>query len=283
VKFETAAKAFTDYIKVTRSPGTQRYIRAKINPLVKLLEGEDIESIDKFRIISLISDIRDNNPDISNVSINKYVSILKRVYKYVLEKDIIFDKLPETKKTIKIIEPSIQKKVFEYLEDNMDIRETFRNYVIFKLILDTGLRISELLNLRVFDIDFETNTIHVKITKTKSERYVFFRNTTKKLLERLVVSGTLNSYIFINYKGNKRLTVDNVQGVCFRLEKALGLEMNIRPHKWRHTFATEYLKRGGDLETLRLILGHTSLKTTQIYLHIDRDHLHSEYFKNMTA
>jgi len=283
VKFETAAKAFTDYIKVTRSPGTQRYIRGKINPLKKYLEGEDIESIDKFRIISLISDIRDNNPEISNTSINKYVSILKRVYKYVLEKDIIFDKLPETKKTVKIIEPAIQKRVFEYLEDNMDIRETFRNYVLFKLILDTGLRINEVLNLKVYDIDFETNTIHVKITKTNSERYVFFRNTTKKLLERLIVSGTLKSYIFINYKGQKPLTLGNVQNICFRLERALNLDVHIRPHKWRHTFATEYLKRGGDLETLRLILGHTSLKTTQIYLHIDRDHLHSEYFKHMTA
>ena len=283
MKFENAAKAFTDYIKVTRSPGTQRYIRGKINPLKNYLKGEDIESIDKFRIISLISDIRDNNPEISNTSINKYVSILKRVYKYVLEKELIFDKLPETRKTIKIIEPKIQELVFNHLENNMDIRESFRNYVLFKLILDTGLRINELLNLKVYDIDFETNTIHVKITKTKSERYVFFRNTTKKLLERLIVSGTLNSFIFINYKGQKPLTVSNVQNICFRLERTLNLDVNIRPHKWRHTFATEYLKRGGDLETLRLILGHTSLKTTQIYLHIDRHHLHSEYFKNMSA
>ncbi|MFW6318877.1 MAG: tyrosine-type recombinase/integrase [Bacillota bacterium] len=134
------------------------------------------------------------------------------------------------------------------------------------------------MNLKVDDINFSSNTTHIKITKTKAERYVFFTRTTKLLLKKLIHQGVDNQYIFIYYTYKKRLTVDNVQKICYRLKKRLNLKDNINPHKWRHTFATNFLKNGGNLESLRILMGHTNLKTTQIYLHIDKEFLHKEYF-----
>lgn len=72
-----------------------------------------------------------------------------------------------------------------------------------------------------------------------------------------------------------------VQNVCFRIETKLNLPYTIRPHKWRHTFATRFLKGGANTETLRLIMGHASIKTTQLYLHLDNEFIKHEYFKVM--
>jgi len=72
-----------------------------------------------------------------------------------------------------------------------------------------------------------------------------------------------------------------VQNMCFRIERRLVLPYTIRPHKWRHTFATRFLKGGADIESLRLILGHASIKPTQLCLHLDSDFIKHEYFKVM--
>ena len=68
-----------------------------------------------------------------------------------------------------------------------------------------------------------------------------------------------------------------VVSFIYRVKKRLNIEENITPHKWRHTFVTNYLKQGGDLETLRLLLGHSNLKTTQKYLHFSKNDIISNY------
>ena len=279
MNFKNASKDYLDYIKVTKSDGTFRYQESKVKSLNTYFKEMELDKIDKKKVIAFISFLKDRNPKISQVTINKYISVLKRIIKYNTDRVLVFDSLPETKKVIPVLSEEIIEKVFNYFQKRLSHIESLRNYVLFRLMLDTGLRINEILNLKTSDIDFNSSTIHVKITKTKTERFVFFTRTTKYLMERLIAKGTLNSRIFINYYSKKPLTVDNVQAFCYRLENKLELPMNIRPHKWRHTFATKYLKSGGDLESLRLILGHTNLKTTQIYLHLDKDHLKREYFK----
>jgi site-specific recombinase XerD len=72
-----------------------------------------------------------------------------------------------------------------------------------------------------------------------------------------------------------------LKGIVHRLKKRLKLNESITPHKWRHTFATDYVNKGGNLETLRLILGHSSLKTTQKYLHLSKKNILDEYTKVM--
>ncbi len=104
-----------------------------------------------------------------------------------------------------------------------------------------------------------------------------FNPNTKRLIKRLITRDQTREHLFYSYKAKKRLSVDNVQSICFRMEKKLDLKYTIRPHKWRHTFATRFLMRGGDLETLRLILGHSSIKTTQRYLHLDNSFIKQQY------
>lgn len=280
MKFDEAADDLLEYILVTRSPGTYRFYKGKLKVLKQHFKGMTLSEINKKHIIRMIAVEKKRNENLTARTLNKYVMVFKRLYKYTLEKDFHFEKLPETHKLIPIVTKDYQKKVFEYLTNRHDKeKEALRNLVLFKLILDTGLRISELLALKVKDIEFELNTIVAKVTKTKRDRYVFFTDHTKRVLLKLIGSHQLKDYIFINYENGKPFTVGNVQSMCVRLRETLKLKESISPHKWRHTFATEFIKSGGDLETLRQLLGHTTLNTTQKYLHIDKESMRKEYLR----
>ncbi|XMB67057.1 site-specific integrase [Mycoplasmatota bacterium zrk1] len=169
--------------------------------------------------------------------------------------------------------------IFHYYKNNQSNVILQRNYLLFRLLYDTGLRISELLNLKVSNIDFNSKTIHVQNTKTRVERYVFFGEETKVIFNKYLVTSKHRNYIFIDFVTGEMLKLDTVHSICRRLRNKLNIEKSIRPHMWRHTFATRYVKLNGNMEVLRLIMGHSSLKTTQKYLHIDKDHLHKEYFR----
>lgn len=280
MKFNEASKIFLEYVKVTRSAGTYDVYDGKLKVLNKYFEGVEIENITKFDIINFWSHRKEVYPEISPATLNKYRTVMILMIEYLTDKRLKVKKLRENKPLIEIIDEDILKKVLEHLKNQTHIIEGLRNYVLFKLLLDTGLRINEALHLKVNDIHFQTNTIHVKITKTKRERYVYFRDDTKEILKNLITRDQTNGYIFQSYKSKKKLSVEHVQNICYRLENTLKLPYNVRPHKWRHTFATKFLKSGGDLETLRLILGHESIRTTQRYLHLDNDFVRAEYFKN---
>lgn len=150
---------------------------------------------------------------------------------------------------------------------------------MFRLLLDTGLRINELINLKVENIDFDTNTIHAKVTKTKRERYTFFTSESHLMITKFIIANHIKEYLFIDFKTKEKLKVDPVETICYRLKNKLNITVPISPHRWRHTFATNFLKKSRDIEVLRLILGHRNLSTTHKYLHLDKEYLYEIYFK----
>ena len=129
------------------------------------------------------------------------------------------------------------------------------------------------------NIDFNTNSILVTTTKTKKDRIVFFTDKTAELLIDYITKFYLTQYIIINFKTRAVLNKHAVMCICRRLKNVIKLKQSITHHKWRHTFATNFLKQGGDIESLRLILGHAKLSTTQRYLHLDTDYLRIQYLK----
>lgn len=87
--------------------------------------------------------------------------------------------------------------------------------------------------------------------------------------------------LFFDLNTKVPLKTSSVESIVYRLKIKLKLTESISPHKWRHTFATNFLRKGGDLETLRMLMGHTSLKTTQKYLHLTKENIIDEYTKVM--
>jgi len=281
MKIIDAINQYRDYIKANKTAGTLNFYSFYFKRLEAYFSSIDVEEISKTSITSFIAFIRDQSPKIKNASINKYLVTLKAILKYTIDKKIDYKKLTEQKPIIPIISDYTINRVFEHLKKHFNDRNQFRNYVLFKVLFDTGLRVNEVLHLKIYDIDLASNTIHVKITKTSSDRYVCFTDSTKDLLSRYLISFEAKPLLFYDLTTGQALRTSSVESIVYRLKKRLKLQESISPHKWRHTFSTNFLNRGGNLETLRLILGHTSLKTTQKYLHLSKKNIQDEYAKVM--
>lgn len=277
MKVSRAITEYKDYIDATKSKGTYTYYEYYLRVLDEMLGDLKCEEITNKIIVSFIQSQKERNPEISNATLNKFIASLKSMLSYTCIITIKFSKLKEKKKIIPTVSEGPIKKIFNFYEENLNDKNSFRNYLYLKLLLDTGLRMKELRNIKFKNIDFKTNCIHVKITKADVERYVCFRKSTSKLLKRFIKENNIQSYIFFDFNTKEKMTTSSVECFIYRLKKKLKITESITPHKWRHTFATNFIKNAGDLETLRLLLGHSNLKTTQKYLHLSKNDILKNY------
>jgi len=165
----------------------------------------------------------------------------------------------------------------EEVEKLMNAARTPMDKLILKLLIDTGLRSRELLGIRVEDVDFKNELIRVTSAKYGKERYVTATSETFQMLYSWI---KLN-----NLKPGDRLFNITYSGLYKKLKRIAmraGVPVEkIRPHVLRHTFATRALKQGLSLPSLQRLLGHSDIKTTQIYLHLSIEDLKKEYRDKM--
>ncbi len=161
---------------------------------------------------------------------------------------------------------------------------SIRDNLIIELLYSSGLRVSELTNLKLDDINFEEEFIRVR-GKGGKERIVPFGKRAKELLEKYIkeVRGTIKGSentqdLFLNWQG-KKLSRVSVWKIIKRYAKIAGLKKNIYPHILRHSFATHLINNGADLRSVQELLGHSALSTTQIYTHLKYEKLKNEHKK----
>jgi integrase/recombinase XerD len=153
-----------------------------------------------------------------------------------------------------------------------------RNKVILVLLYSTGLRVSELVNLEVDNIDLHDRTIRIR-GKGEKDRIVLFDDYSKDLIEDyLEKRQNNNNYLFINRMGN-HLSPRYVQMMIKDYAEAGGIKKKVTPHILRHSFATHLLKNGVDIRAIQQLLGHSNLSTTQIYTSVDMKTLKDVYDK----
>lgn len=272
-----AIEDFKDYTAVTKSKGTTDFYKYYLKCLSKELGECECIDIDNKVILSYIKKRQDINPTVSKATLNKHIVSLKAVVKYATGRKIDFKKLKEQKKLIGTVPKQTINKIFNYYQRHLRNSSSFRNYLFLRLLLDTGLRLQEMINIRLNNIDFNTSSICVTVTKTDLDRIVCFTELTKTLMISFIATHKINDYLFYDFKTGNKMTTSSIESFIYRLKKKLDIKDNITPHKWRHTFATNFLRNGGDLETLRILLGHTNLKTTQKYLHLSKNDIFKQY------
>jgi len=155
--------------------------------------------------------------------------------------------------------------------------QRLRDAAILELLYATGIRRAELAGLSVSDVDFDRKTVRV-IGKGNKERYVFFTNAAADALQRYLAvrRGSPDGALFVSKMG-RRLSYPQI-GNIFRLFVQLsGLEGKITPHTMRHSFATHLHQRGVDIMTIKELLGHESVATTQIYAQVTLEHMRQAY------
>ena len=221
---------------------------------------------------------------ISNKSISRHLSSLRTYYDFLKKENIVTEhifknvKNPKIEKTIpNFISHDKLNEIFTSFNDSdLDIR----NRLVIELLYATGLRVGELVNIKIKDIDFGAQSIKV-LGKGSKERYVFYNNTTKEVLKKyLVVRKKLqkkaNDYLLLNDKGTP-IKEASVRKIIQTTLMKCGIKSKITPHTFRHTFATDLLNQGLDLVNVKELLGHASLNTTSIYTHITNDRIKEVY------
>lgn len=156
---------------------------------------------------------------------------------------------------------------------NLKTELGLRNWCIIHLMLDAGLRSSEVINLRFCDLIFDKNIIQIYKSKRSKTRLVILCPRIKSnLLKYCVIHRNYTelpakSYVFRQMKQQQQINYNVIKQLFARIRKKSGID-RLHPHLCRHTFATSYIKGGGNIEMLRLLLGHTDYKITKEYLHL---------------
>jgi len=211
------------------------------------------------------------------------ISALKSFFNY-----LVFEGLIKDSPISNIEAPKLERKLPEVLTEDeinqliksVDLNHVFgqRNKTIIEVLYGTGIRVSELVNLKLSNIFFRESILKVngkgdkerfvplgKIASTEIKTYINIR-------DRMKIDSKNTDILFINRYGRK-LTRSMIFKIITDASKSIGLEKKISPHTLRHSFATHLLKNGADLRTIQLILGHESITTTEIYTHLDTFHL----------
>lgn len=277
------------------------YLKYNKNYSDKTIQNYELDLVDYFHFLKKESleykeveyeDLRYlfshyENMNLSNKSIRRHISSIKGFYKYLCLEGIIksnpFIYVSLPKKELKLPRYLTYEELLEIF-NSMEIKDSydFRDRLILELMYATGIRVSELINIKVTDIDFSNQSIRI-LGKGSKERIVYYNDVVKKLLDKyLKVYKELDkkntNYLILNQKGDK-LTTAGISYILNKVIKDISFNKHITPHMLRHSFATHLLNNGCDLLTVQELLGHSSISTTGIYTHVTFDHIKDVYYK----
>ena len=224
----------------------------------------------------------------SNKTISRSISALRSLFKYLKSSGYI-----DNNPMILISNPKLPKGLPKCLnfEETEKLLNSFdnsvlgiRNSLILEVLYSTGIRVGEIVNIKIKDIDFSDNTI--KITgKGNKDRLVYYGTRCKDLINKYIDNcyNRLNinqiDYLIISKTG-KKINDREIRKIVDEAAVKSGLKFKISPHVLRHTFASHMLLDGADLRSVQELLGHENLSTTQIYTHISNDRIRNVYLNS---
>jgi integrase/recombinase XerD len=290
MKWEDSKKGYENYLKLEKSL-SMNSVAAYINDVNKLIDFLDNEvtklSPEKVKLQHLKSFVEWlNERGVSPRTQARTISGIKSFYKYMLIEGKI-----NSDPTSLLESPKIGRKLPDVLSMEeidslieaieLDKAEGQRNKAMLETLYSCGLRVSELVNLKLTNLFFEQGFIKIE-GKADKERLVPVSNRAideiNKYLsgyrKKLKVSKDSENILFLNRRG-KKLSRVMIFTIIKNLSDKIGLNKKISPHTFRHSFATHLINGGADLRAVQEMLGHESILTTEIYTHLDRDYLKS--------
>ena len=288
MSWESSIKEFKYYLRIERSLADNT-IQSYLRDINKLADYCNQLKIDEKNV--QVNDIRNfinqlNNDQISARSQARIISGIKAFYKYLILEDYIKDD-----PTLLIENPKIGLKLPEVLSVNeieiiissIDLSKKHgqRNKAIIETLYSCGLRVTELINLKISNINFKEEYIKV-IGKGNKERLTPIGSNALKYIQIYVnevrihqkINKGHEDIVFLNNRGSTLSRVMIFTLIKNTLEKC-GIKKKVSPHTFRHSFATHLIEGGADLRAVQEMLGHESITTTEIYTHLDKDYLRS--------
>ncbi|MCX7759011.1 MAG: tyrosine-type recombinase/integrase [bacterium] len=275
-----------------------RTVKEYVSDVQRFFKVVNVDHLDDNKVEKILNEIKryivylKSEKNCSNRGINRKISSFRSFFKFLWKEKLVdnnYSDVLESMKTPKTLPKAISRQDIKDIISGMDfifskVSEKYkkfisiRNRLIFIFLVFTGLRISELVNVKIYDFDFSQNTLKVK-GKGDKERIVIFNDYVKEyLLDYLKLKEELVSgdFVFVSIR-KKRINVRTVQYIFQRVSKILSFRFKITPHVMRHTFATLMLENGADIVAIKELLGHSNLSTTQIYTKVSIEHLKRNY------
>jgi len=246
---------------------------------------------DEFQIVDDINEIRFQiirtwiasllEKGVSPRSVNRKISTLKSYFKFLIREGVIVENpmtkvvAPKSKKRLPVF---IEEDQIESLLNEVRFEEGFigeRNKLIIELFYVTGIRLSELINIKISDIDFQNQSIKV-LGKRNKERLIPLSSSMVGELRSFIEKNQQNQFLFTNLDG-KRLYTKLVYRLVNKYIGEISSVNKKSPHILRHTFATHMLNNGADINAIKELLGHATLSATQVYTHNTIEKLKTVY------
>mgnify|MGYP002645200404 FL=1 len=290
IKMEEAFASFLTYIESEKqySEYTVANYREDLKEFKTFLTKESITSLEEIDYTTIRSYLMYlYQKKYAKKTISRYISTLRSCFKYLTEEGMVRDN-----PTLLISNPKLDKTLPHYLneleiEQLLDVEKeqtplSIRNETMMEFLYSTGVRVSELVAVKVNDLNQSEKKL-VVLGKGNKERVVLYGSRLAELIDwylkdaRPLLSHHKNSpYLFLNKNGNQ-LTTAGIRDILKREVKKSGLKQKITPHTLRHTYATHLLNGGADLKSVQELLGHENLSTTQIYTHVSNERLRNVY------
>lgn len=281
---EKYIEEFIDYLRFEKkySENTISSYKRDLNKINSYLK-KDFIKLTKADIQKYIQNLSKNE---SSNTISRTISSLKSFYKF-----LEINKYTNTNPLTTIISPKTARKlpkvlseeeVNKLLDINLNNDFDYRNKAMLELMYSSGLRVSELINLTVNDIDLKNSLVRI-FGKGSKERIVPLNDYATEALNNYILyhrpklfKQKENNYLFLNNHGNQ-MTRQGFFKTLKKIAKEKGIKSELSPHTLRHSFATHLLKYGADLRSIQELLGHSDISTTQIYTHITNEMLEKNY------
>ena len=269
-------RQYIDYLKIDKraSKNTILSYQSDLLMLEEYLNGKDPISLSRDDIVSFLKVRRDNG--ISTRTNAHTITILRDFYKFLIKQSYIksnpMDMIDSPKMYKKLPKALSVEEVDKLLNIKLQTPYDYRNKAMLELMYATGMRISELINLKLTDIDFENETIRVlgkgsKVRQVPIGEYAMKSlNIYIKYYRSYFVKET-SDYVFLSVRGDK-MTRQAFFKILKQIARKQGIDTDFSPHTIRHSFATHMLEAGADLRSIQELLGHESISTTQIYTNI---------------
>lgn len=196
---------------------------------------------------------------LSSSTLNTAYSALKFYFEKILCRKFFFN-IPRAKKDKKLPIVLSKKEILDIINACGNIKHK----LIIQILYCSGLRVSEVISLKINDIDFNRKSIHIKGAKGKKDRVTIISETVLRNIEKYLQEWRPAEYVFESMRGGQ-LTTRTIQAIVSQSAKKAGLNKPVSPHSFRHSFATHLLESGLDIRYIQALLGHARLETTQIY------------------
>ena len=287
MKWQHALKDYQLYLKIERGLSKNSIVNytLDVEKLIRFLEEKNI-SVSPLTITTetIQQFIYETAKTVNARSQSRLISGLRSFFNYLVFEDYIKInplELIESPKTGRKLPDTLSEDEIDRLINAIDLStpEGERNRAMLETLYGCGLRVSELTNLKISDLFFDEGFI--KVTgKGDKQRFVPIVNITQKYINiykkeirtHVPIKAGFEDTLFLNRRG-KQLTRAMVFTIIKQLAEKIGLKKSISPHTFRHSFATHLLQNNADLRSIQLMLGHESITTTEIYVHLDKSHL----------